>query len=352
MKTTQRFLVSHRRLVSRLALVAAAALVLAGCQRDAPPENPAAAPEPAIAAPAPATADGAPAAAPGDQGAPAADAATVPVAAAATIPADMSVAEMLSAAREALNDERIVRPAGNSALEFYLGVLAKEPNNPTAAQALVDIFPMAVTGAERDIAQSNFAEAERIALLLDVANPGSFSVRSLRERVAAARAQETRALAEQERLRAEAERERIAAAEAPATPAPVAVTPEPAALPEPTPEPAAPPPQASVAPVQPPPVAAAPVAPVGETRSARPLRQVSPEFPADAARRRQEGWVELRFTIGVDGRVSNVQVVRSQPQRVFDRAAISAIERWTFEPALRNGEPVPTQAARRLEFRL
>jgi protein TonB len=322
---------------SRAALgVAIAALVLVGCQKEPEAPAPETAPAPAAPAAPPPEATAEPAAAP-----------------VAAIPEDLSVAEMLGAARQALTDERVVTPPGNSAIEYYLAVLAKEPNNPTAAQALVDVYPMAVSVAEREIAARRLDEAERIVALLDRASPDSFSVRSLRERVVAAREADARAqLAqqqEQERQRQAAEQARQQAAEAAQQPAPepvVEAPPQPE--PEPTPPPAPEPEPEPVVTAPPPP----PAAPVGETRPARPLRQVQPGYPPDAARRRQEGWVELSFTIGVDGRVSDVQVVRSQPARVFDREAISAMQQWTFEPALRNGQPIQSRGARRMEFRL
>jgi protein TonB len=318
-----------------LATVAVVALFVAGCQKE--PEAPAA-PTPAqVAAQAP---DAPPTDPP----------AIEPV---AVIPEDMSVADMLAAARQALTDERVVTPAGNSAIEYYLAVLAKEPNNPTAAQALVDVYPMAVSVAEREIAQRRVDEAARIIELLDRASPNSFSVRSLRDRLAAARDADARAqqLAQQQELerQRQAAEARQQAAQPAAEPVQEAVTQAPPApTPEPEPEPAPPPPPQPVVTAPPP----APAAPAGETRPARPLRQVQPGYPPDAARRRQEGWVELSFTIGVDGRVSDVQVVRAQPARVFDREAISAMQQWTFEPALRDGQPVSSRGARRMEFRL
>lgn len=331
----------------RLAVCAAmvAALFLAACQKD-PAEAPAPAAQPA---------------APAQQAtAPSGEAPTAAAEpAAAAIPEDMSIADMLGAARQALTDGNVVTPAGTSAMDYYVAVLAKEANNATAAQALVDIFPMAVSVAEREIAQRRLDEATRIVDLLDRASPNSFSVRSLRERVTAARDAEARALLAQEQAlerqrEAEAEARELAAQQAaeptvepvaqPAASEPVAETP---AGPEPEPEPA-PPPAATPQPA----VATPTPAPVGETRPARVLRQVQPTFPPEAARRRQQGWVELSFTIGVDGRVSNVTVVGAQPPRAFDRAAIAAMEQWTFEPALRDGQPIPSRGARRMEFRL
>lgn len=328
--------IASRAALRPAVLVALAALLLAGCGKEA--DTPQAETAPAESAPA------VPAGEP--------ESAPAPVAA---IPEDMSVADMLGAARQALTDERVVTPAGNSAVEYYLAVLGKEPNNATATQALVDIYPMAVAVAEREIAGRRFDEAERIIGLLDRASPNSFSVRTLRERVAAAREAESRAqLAQQQELErqrqaAEQARQQAAAEAAPQPEAQPVVEAPAAPEPEPEPEPAPPPPpQQPVVTAPPPP----PAAPVGETRPARPLRQVQPGYPPDAARRRQEGWVELSFTIGVDGRVTDVQVVRSQPARVFDREAISAMQQWTFEPALRDGQPVPSRGARRMEFRL
>jgi protein TonB len=326
--------IALRAPLPRAALAAAVtALLFVGCQKEAEAPQPEAAATPPAAAPE-AQVEAAPEAAP-----------------VAAIPEDMSIADMLGAARQALTDERVVTPAGNSAIEYYLAVLAKEPNNPTAAQALVDVYPMAVAVAEREIAARRLDEAERIVALLDRASPNSFSVRSLRERVVAARDADARAqLAqqqEQERQRQAAELARQQAAEAAPEPEPEPVAQAPVE-PEPEPEPAPAPPPQPVVTAPPPP----PAAPVGETRPARPLRQVQPGYPPDAARRRQEGWVELSFTIGVDGRVTDVQVVRAQPARVFDREAISAMQQWTFEPALRDGQPVSSRGARRMEFQL
>jgi protein TonB len=82
------------------------------------------------------------------------------------------------------------------------------------------------------------------------------------------------------------------------------------------------------------------------------VRQVPPQYPVDAARKRQTGWVELQFVIGADGRVRDVSVSQSSPPRVFDREAVRAMQQWTFEPALRDGQPVESRARRRIEFQL
>jgi protein TonB len=298
-----------------------------------------------------------------EQPSPAAPAPAAQPAAAAPTPApveatpQLGLDELLQRAREALSEDRLVTPPGDNAIEYYLQVLAQEPSNPQATQALVDVFPLAAGIAERALSQRQLDDATRVIDLLDRVDPRSYTVATLRTKLAAAQQQQQReqqqaaaaALAQQQAAAAAAQQQQQAAQSAPA---PVAATPAPATPPPaPAPPVAAPPQPEPVAPA-PAPVVQAPAPATGETRDARPLRQVPPVFPVDAARRRQEGWVELEFTIGTDGAVRDVAVVRAQPSRVFDREAVRAMQQWSFEPALRNGQPVEVRARRRIEFRL
>lgn len=76
-------------------------------------------------------------------------------------------------------------------------------------------------------------------------------------------------------------------------------------------------------------------------RSALPLVRVEPEYPPQAARRGQQGWVQLRFTVTTGGTVSDVVVVRSSDS-VFDRAATAAVKKWKYAPQMQSGKPVET----------
>jgi protein TonB len=65
------------------------------------------------------------------------------------------------------------------------------------------------------------------------------------------------------------------------------------------------------------------------------LRAIStpaPKYPPDAYRSGTSGEVQVEFTVGPDGAVSNARVVRANPPRVFDREAIAAVRRWRFQP--------------------
>lgn len=95
----------------------------------------------------------------------------------------------------------------------------------------------------------------------------------------------------------------------------------------------------------PPPAEAEPEPPrpePGPSRSARPLagRCDPPEYPSDARSRGRSGVVHLEVDVDADGRVEAVRVVESSGTRSLDRAAVRAISRWKFSPALRDGRAV------------
>ena len=72
----------------------------------------------------------------------------------------------------------------------------------------------------------------------------------------------------------------------------------------------------------------------------------------DAATRGTEGWVDLSFTVGPNGRTGNVQVTDSSPRKVFDRAAMDAIGAARYEPIPKDQPQVTRDAKLRLTFKL
>ncbi|MGH8076560.1 MAG: energy transducer TonB, partial [Lysobacter sp.] len=81
-----------------------------------------------------------------------------------------------------------------------------------------------------------------------------------------------------------------------------------------------------------PPVAAATTPARTASSELRALSTPSPRFPPEALRSGTSGEVQVEFTVGTDGSVSAVRVVRANPARVFDREAINAVRRWRFQP--------------------
>jgi len=51
----------------------------------------------------------------------------------------------------------------------------------------------------------------------------------------------------------------------------------------------------------------------------------------------------VEFTVSAIGAVSDVVIVESQPQGVFDAAALGAGNRLRFEPRIVDGEPVTVE---------
>lgn len=81
-------------------------------------------------------------------------------------------------------------------------------------------------------------------------------------------------------------------------------------------------------------------------------RRVMPQYPALALRKGIEGEVTVEFTVGVDGSVSDIEIVDASPHGVFDAAARRAIAGWAFRPAVRDGKPVATRVRQTLDFSL
>jgi len=87
-------------------------------------------------------------------------------------------------------------------------------------------------------------------------------------------------------------------------------------------------------------------------RPPRPTLQVTPEYPYRARCRGVEGAVDLQFTVTRDGRVTDISVVGERPAHTFADAAVQAVHRWRFEPAMRQGRAVDVRVQVQLDFRL
>lgn len=282
--------------------------------------------------------------------------------------------EILTLANTAFRESRIVAPAGDNALEYTWRALQIEPDNAGATEILVDLTPIAASAVEAEIAAGRLPEAARIMNLLSAANPDSFTVKSLQQRL-----ERTQALA--------------AVVPTPTPlPAPVARSAEPPAQtvdrtdaqPTRSSEPASDPPASTarsaaattVAPAaqrQTPAKSETPVARAAEaapspaalsqpkaaattrtsvTSEPIPIQKFAPEYPAAARKRRTEGWVELQFMVGINGTPTQIEVMRAEPSGMFDRAAIRAVSRWKFKPAQREGSDVEAMARTTISFKL
>lgn len=309
----------------------------------------------------------------GDTAAPAAatDSATSSSAAPAAVAADLNLDELREKASAALRENRMYAPAGDNAIEYYLAVKEKAPDDRYVTSALTDLLPYTLTAAELNITREDFEEANRLVSLIERVNAQAPALPRLKQAVADGQALVARRSdSENERAKREAEQrsaqqveqQRLAQQQA----AEAAAARQLAALQQAAREASAreqaqqaqqAEQQTAAARREAEQKAAAEAARLAAARqsavttaaaAAPTLRAVStpaPRYPADALRAGTAGEVLMEITVGTDGSVTNARVLRSQPARIFDREAMNAVRRWKYEPIA-----APTTVRRTLAF--
>ena len=79
--------------------------------------------------------------------------------------------------------------------------------------------------------------------------------------------------------------------------------------------------------------------------------KVDPGYPTELMRQNVQGTVTLYAVIRSDGTVGNVRVLNGADERL-DVLASSALRRWHFLPALRDGSPIDLEAVFMIPFRI
>lgn len=89
-------------------------------------------------------------------------------------------------------------------------------------------------------------------------------------------------------------------------------------------------------------IAVMPLVGAAQVTAPAPKEQAAPEIPVNPQFRFPlEGWVTVRYTVKADGSTDDVRVVDVAPiGYAGEKAAVEAVEDWTFEPARVDGEPV------------
>jgi len=77
---------------------------------------------------------------------------------------------------------------------------------------------------------------------------------------------------------------------------------------------------------------------------------VEPVYPEDALQAGSEGRVVLEVIVNRKGEVADVDVVSGDP--LFDQAAVEAVRRWRYAPAILNGKPIDVSMTVVVEFNL
>ena len=320
------------RPLSRLVAGLAVACLFAGCGKQEP------AAESAATGPAAATA------------------AAVPAQAVSAKVAAMSADQLRDAASTALREQRLYAPAGDNAMEYYLALRDKQPNDPAVSSALTDLMPYALIATEQSIGRDDFTEAQRLYGLMEKADAHAPALPRLKQSIAdaqsslAQRTAEAAAKTEEDaKKQADLEKQRLAdqakaqQAAAQQLAAQQAAQQQAAAQQAAAEKAAADKAAADQRAAQQRAAQATPAQSAPAQAASTELRAIStpaPKYPPEALRAGTSGEVQVEFTVAPDGSVSAARVVRATPPRVFDREAIAAVKRWRFQPV---GAPVTTR---------
>ncbi len=79
-------------------------------------------------------------------------------------------------------------------------------------------------------------------------------------------------------------------------------------------------------------------------------KRVAPVYPWLARKRNWAGIVQLKALIGKKGEVVEVEVLKSSGYPLLDEAAVKAVRKWRYQPALRAGQEVEAVVRVRIPF--
>ncbi|HEY5781342.1 MAG TPA: energy transducer TonB [Lysobacter sp.] len=303
------------------------------------------------------------------EAAPEAATTTAPTAAAPVVTADTAVSAKVSAltvdqlreaGSKAYSENRLYAPAGDNAVEYYLALRDKAPGDAAVASALTDLLPMTVIATEQSVNREDFAEAQRLAALLEKADAQHPALVRLKSSITAQQAavtkraeQQALSAEEQAKKQVEVEKKRLEdqkkqqdqaakqlAAKESADKAAAKESADKAAADKVAADKAAAD-QRATAQRQ----AAAVPAAASANADLRAVSTPAPRYPPEALRANQSGEVQVEFTVASDGSVTAARVVRSNPARIFDREAVNAVRKWRFQPV-----PAPVTTRRTISF--
>jgi protein TonB len=99
-----------------------------------------------------------------------------------------------------------------------------------------------------------------------------------------------------------------------------------------------------------PPPEAKPIRVGGLVQAPKLVTRVDPVYPELARAARTTALLVLEATVGPDGRVRDVAIIRGQP--IFNEPAVAAVKQWRYQPFLLNGVPVPFIVTVTLNFHI
>ena len=77
----------------------------------------------------------------------------------------------------------------------------------------------------------------------------------------------------------------------------------------------------------------------------------NPEYTEKARKKKLNGSVTVAMIVTPEGNVRDVKVIKSL-EKDLDKQALAAVSTWKFEPATKDGKPVPVHLKVEVDFRL
>jgi periplasmic protein TonB len=279
-------------------------------------------------------------------------------------------------AMQAYTSGKLFAPAGENALEHYLNARQAQPNDYSLQEAVLELLPAAMDALEVAMNSQDQAETNRLFALLTRADPKSARLVTLKARwdnqqLAVAQRQQANQILAAVSVAAPSQALSVqtpvlqtpALQNAPTTQSTAAIQPQRQLVSDEiasrtsakqqslstelvavnsstraTPEIAAPIKAQSVR--------------SSSVIAARAIRTTAPVFPAEARRRKVQGWVDLELELDTKGQVVKATVTASEPTRIFDVEARRAALRWQFTPKLVDDTPTASTVRRRINFNL
>jgi TonB family protein len=68
-----------------------------------------------------------------------------------------------------------------------------------------------------------------------------------------------------------------------------------------------------------------------EVKMPKALKMETPAYPYYAYKNHIEGKVKFVFDVDAEGKVSEMRIIQSTPEHLFDDAVIRAVSKWRFE---------------------
>jgi protein TonB len=91
---------------------------------------------------------------------------------------------------------------------------------------------------------------------------------------------------------------------------------------------------------------------VGASLNRRYAADFQPDYPVGLLRREQEGEVSVRVLVGPDGRVKDIELVKSPHEDFWSATRKQALRKWRFTPATKDGKPVESWMALKVVFKI